>query len=53
MLHRRDFLQRGAVAAALFGLPLERAAAALGPDGPALPPTELYTTDPERYWATL
>src|SRR5438067_5733487 len=53
MLHRRDFLQRGAVAAALFGLPLERAAAALGPDGPALPPNELYTTDPNRYWAEL
>src|SRR5437870_3316659 len=53
MLHRRDFLQRGAVAAALFGLPLERAAAALGPDGPALPPAELYTTDPDRYWAEL
>src|SRR5437588_2367093 len=53
MLHRRDFLQRGAVAAAPFGPPPERAAAALGPDGTARPPSELYTTDPDRYWAEL
>src|SRR2546423_1112081 len=53
MLHRRDFLHRGAVPAALFVLPLEHAAGALGPDGPAAPPKGLYPPDPTRSWATL
>ena len=43
----------GAVAAALFGIPLPRAEAAFGQDAPRLPDEKLYTTDQERYWAEL
>jgi selenocysteine lyase/cysteine desulfurase len=53
MPDRREFLQRSAVAAALFGIPLSRAEAAFGQDAPALPAATLYSTDPERYWAEL
>jgi selenocysteine lyase/cysteine desulfurase len=53
MLDRREFFQRGAVAAALFGLPLARAEEAFGPEAPRLPARELYSTDPDRYWAEL
>jgi selenocysteine lyase/cysteine desulfurase len=53
MLGRREFIQRTAVATALFGIPKTRAeeAFARGPD--ALPPRKLLDTDPERYWAEL
>jgi isopenicillin-N epimerase len=50
---RRDFLRRGAVAAALFGIPLARAEAAFGQDAPRLPAATLYSTDPDHYWAEL
>lgn len=53
MPDRREFLQRSAVAAALFGIPLGRAEAAFGPDAPRLPAATLYSADPERYWAEL
>jgi len=53
MLHRREFIQRAAVAAALFGLPLARAEQIFGQDAPPLPPRDLYSADPERYWAEL
>src|SRR5713101_6196247 len=53
MLDRREFFQRSAVAAALFGLPLARAEEAFGQEAPRLPARELYTTDPDRYWAEL
>jgi selenocysteine lyase/cysteine desulfurase len=53
MPDRREFLQRAAVAAAAFGLPLGRAEKAFAEEAPGLPPAELYTTDPGRYWAEL
>jgi isopenicillin-N epimerase len=53
MLKRRSFLQHAAVAAAAFGLPLGYAEQAFAQDAPPLPPSELYATDPERYWAEL
>jgi isopenicillin-N epimerase len=53
MHDRRTFLQRSAVAAALFGLPLDRAESAFADNAPALPPADLHNTDPARYWAEL
>ena len=53
MFHRREFFQRAAVAAAVFGVPLARAEQAFGDDAPKLPPNDLYKTDPDRYWAEL
>ena len=53
MHNRRTFLQRSAVAAALFGIPLSHAEAAFGQDAPRLPDSDLYAKDPERYWAEL
>lgn len=52
-MQRRQFLHHAAVAAALFGVPLARAEQAFMQDAPPLPPADLYTTDPERYWAEL
>ncbi len=52
MFQRRAFLQRAAVAAAAFGLPLANAERLFAQDEP-LPPRDLYTSDPERYWAEL
>jgi selenocysteine lyase/cysteine desulfurase len=58
MIQRRNFLSgsaRGAVAAALFGLPAAQAEQYFGQEGagPALPARALLDTDPERYWAEL
>lgn len=53
MLQRREFLQQGAVAAALFGLPLARAEEVFAQEGPPLPPRALITSDPGRYWSEL
>ncbi len=53
MLRRREFLQRAAVAAAVFGLPLARAEQIFAQEAPALPPRSLYEQDPERYWGLL
>jgi selenocysteine lyase/cysteine desulfurase len=53
MLDRREFFQRGALAAALFHLPIARAEESFGEDAPPLPPAKLYNRDPERYWAAL
>jgi isopenicillin-N epimerase len=53
MLDRREWFQRSAVAAALFGLPLTQAEQAFGQDAPRLPASNLFKTDPERYWAEL
>jgi selenocysteine lyase/cysteine desulfurase len=53
MFNRRAFFQRAAVAAAAFGIPLARAEQAFGEDAPPLPPSDLYKTDPNRYWAEL
>src|SRR5437660_1450343 len=53
MSSRREFLQRSAVAAALFGLPMARAEEVFGQDAPPLPSPKLLTTDPDRFWAEL
>ena len=53
MLDRRKFLQRSAVAAAAFGIPLTVAEQAFGQEAPRLPADKLYGSDPERYWAEL
>lgn len=53
MLQRREFIQRGAIAAAIFGIPLARAEKLFEQENIPLPPRDLYTTDPERYWAEL
>jgi len=53
MFHRRRFMQRAAVGAALFGLPLPLAERAFGEDAPGLPPTKLLNADANRYWAEL
>lgn len=53
MSTRRTFLQRAAVGAAVFGVPLNQAERALGKDAPPLPPVNLLHTDPNRYWAEL
>ena len=52
-LRRREFMQRAAVAAAVLGLPLARAERLFAQDTPPLPPRDLYSTDPDRYWAEL
>jgi isopenicillin-N epimerase len=53
MLNRRQLIQRSAVAAAMFGLPLAHAEEVFGQEAPHLPPKELYSTDPDRYWSEL
>src|SRR5215469_8566490 len=55
MLRRREFIQRAAVAATLLGIPLSRAEA-LGQitvENPPMPSSDLYTSDPARYWAEM
>jgi isopenicillin-N epimerase len=52
-LRRREFLQRAAVAAAVFGVPLARAEQLFAQEAPALPPRSLYEQDAERYWGLL
>jgi isopenicillin-N epimerase len=53
MLERRQFLQRAAVGAALFGIPLARAEQVFAQEGPPLPARTLFESDRERYWAEL
>ncbi len=53
MLPRREFIQRAAVASALFRIPLARAQRLFGSQSPSLPSGELYLTAPERYWSEL
>jgi hypothetical protein len=53
MVDRREFVRYGAVAAAMFGIPLGRAERAFGQDAPPFPSDALYSTDPARYWAEL
>ena len=53
MLERREFLQRSAVAAALFGMPRAKAEEHFGGEAPAMPRKSLLDSDPERYWAEL
>jgi isopenicillin-N epimerase len=53
MIRRREFLARAAAAGALVGLPWPRAQRVLEVDAPPLPPADLQTTDPARYWAEL
>ncbi len=53
MLQRREFIQRATMAAAIFGIPFSRAEQCFANDDPPLPPRDLYTSDPDRYWAEL
>src|SRR5262249_51968055 len=53
MPNRRVFLQRAAVGAAAFGLPLAVAERAFGREAQALPPAKLLSPDPGRSWAEL
>lgn len=53
MLKRRYFLQHAAVAAAAFGMPLKFAEQVFAQDAAPLPSRDLYTSDPERYWAEM
>jgi isopenicillin-N epimerase len=52
-MHRREFLERAAAAAALFGIPFACAEQLFAQQAPPLPPQELLSTDPDRYWAEL
>jgi isopenicillin-N epimerase len=52
-MERRKFLHHAALAAAAFGIPLARAQQAFEQDVPPLPPHDLLSSDPERYWAEL
>jgi isopenicillin-N epimerase len=53
MQSRRRFIQRSAVAAAVFGVPLARAEQVFGQEAPPLPADNLYASNPDRYWAEL
>jgi len=53
MLRRREFIERAALAAGLFGLPLRHAQQIGSDKAPPLPAAALHDTDPERYWAEL
>lgn len=53
MPNRRQFLQRAAVGAATFGLPLARAERVFGAEAPTIPTAALFASDPNRYWAEL
>lgn len=53
MPNRRQFLQRAAVGAAAFGVPLAKAERVFATEAPRLPAPELFATDPDRYWAEL
>jgi len=56
MLRRREFIQRSAIAAALLGIPLSRAAEAVGRivvENPPMPSRELFEADRARYWAEM
>lgn len=54
MLHRRDFIRRAAVAAALLGVPIARAERVFSDhSSEPLPPRDLLASDPARYWAQL
>ena len=53
MLPRRDFIRRAAGAAALLGMPFQRAEQILCTQSVPLPPVDLLSSDPMRYWAGL
>ncbi len=53
MVDRREFVQRAAVGAAFFGLPLARAKHIFGQEAAPLPPSKLLATDPDRFWSEL
>ena len=53
VIGRRELIQGATIAAALFGTPLALTEQALAQEAIPLPPQDLYTTDPDRYWAEL
>jgi selenocysteine lyase/cysteine desulfurase len=46
-------MQRAAAAAAVFGMPLAGAERLFAQNAPSLPQHDLFSTDPDRYWAEL
>ena len=53
MLPRRDFIQRAAFAAALLGIPFQRAEQILCTQSVPFPSRDLLSSDPLRYWTGL
>src|SRR5438309_1385829 len=53
MLGRRQFTQRAADGAALFGLPLPVAERVFGAEAEPMPSLTLLEKDPDRFWAEL
>jgi isopenicillin-N epimerase len=53
MLHRREFLGRAGMAAALLGMPLRQAERIISADQPPMPAPSLLQSDPDRYWSEL
>ena len=53
MLPRRDFIQRAAFAAALLGMPFQRAEQVLCTQSVPFPSRDLLSSDPSRYWTGL
>jgi len=51
-LHRREFIQRAAIGAVILGIPVARAEQMFSQEVP-LPSPNLFSTDPDRYWAEL
>jgi isopenicillin-N epimerase len=51
-LHRREFIQRAAIGAAILGVPIARAEQMFSQETP-LPAAGLLSSDPDRYWAEL
>jgi isopenicillin-N epimerase len=53
VLPRRDFIQRAAFAAALLGIPFQRAEQILCTQSVPFPSRDLLSSDPLRYWTGL
>lgn len=53
MLHRREFIRRAAITAALLGVPVARAEQVLCETTPELPSKDLLSRNPPAFWAAL
>ena len=53
MFPRRDFIRHAAVAATILGVPFQQAEQILCTQSAPLPPRELLSSNPSRYWAGL
>ena len=52
-MNRRELIQAATIVSALFGASPALAERALAQEAIPLPPRDLYSTDPERYWTAL